>query len=104
LLPEAVYEELTSNQDFLEEAEQVKSCEFFKKVFVGDSQAVGMLMRVTGLDLGESENGVAILHRSAHLSVALAPCTEASSSGWHGAWDCFAKVWIVNLRARILPT
>ena len=55
MLPEAVYEELISNQDFLEEAEQVKSCEFFKKVFVGDSQAVGMLMRVTGLDLGESE-------------------------------------------------
>lgn len=55
MLPEAVYEELTSNQDFLEEAEQVKSCEFFKKVFVGDSQSVGMLMRVTGLDLGESE-------------------------------------------------
>lgn len=32
LLPEAVYEELTSNQDFQDEAEQVKSCDFFKKV------------------------------------------------------------------------
>lgn len=31
LLPEAVYEELTSNQEFWDEAEQVKSCEFFKK-------------------------------------------------------------------------
>ena len=28
---------------------------FSKKVSVGNSQAVGMLMRVTGLDLGESE-------------------------------------------------
>ena len=55
LLPEAVYDELTSNQAFLEEAEQVKSCEFFKKVSVSNNNAVGMLMRITGLDLGESE-------------------------------------------------
>ena len=55
LLPEAVYEELTSNQDFLEEAEQVKSCEFFKRVSVSNNNAVGMRMRITGLDLGESE-------------------------------------------------
>ncbi|MDY6263484.1 MAG: hypothetical protein SPM09_03650 [Fibrobacter sp.] len=55
LFPEAVYEELTSNQEFWDEAEQVKSCEFFKKVSVDNSQAVGMLMRVIGLDLGESE-------------------------------------------------
>lgn len=55
LLPEAVYEELTLNQFFLEEAEQVKSCEFFKRVSVSNNNAVGMLMRITGLDLGESE-------------------------------------------------
>ena len=55
LLPEAVYEELTSNQDFQEEAEQVKSCDFFKKVSVSNNNAVGMLLRITGLDLGESE-------------------------------------------------
>ena len=55
LLPEAVYEELTSHQDFQDEAEQAKSCEFFKKVSVSDNNAVGMLMRITGLDLGESE-------------------------------------------------
>lgn len=55
LLPETVYEELTLNQFFLEEAEQVKSCEFFKRVSVSNNNAVGMLMRITGLDLGESE-------------------------------------------------
>lgn len=55
LLPEAVYEELTLNQFFLEEAEQVKSCEFFKRVSVSNNNTVGMLMRITGLDLGESE-------------------------------------------------
>lgn len=55
LLPEAVYEELTSNSAFQEEAEQVCACEFFKKVSVGNSETVDMLMRVTGLDLGESE-------------------------------------------------
>ena len=46
---------MTSNQDFQEEAEQVKSCDFFKKVSVSNNNAVGMLMRITGLDLGESE-------------------------------------------------
>lgn len=55
LLPEAVYEELTSNQDFQEEAEKVTSCDFFKRVSVSNNNAVGMLMRITGLDLGESE-------------------------------------------------
>lgn len=55
LLPEAVFEELTSNPVFQEESEQVKNCEFFKKVSVGNSDMVNMLMRVTGLDLGESE-------------------------------------------------
>lgn len=55
LLPEAVYEELTSNSAFQEEAERVKTCEFFKKVSVSNSETVDMLMRVTGLDLGESE-------------------------------------------------
>ena len=46
---------MTSNQDFQDEAEQVKSCEFFKKVSVSNNNAVGVLMRITGLDLGESE-------------------------------------------------
>ena len=55
LLPEAVYEELTSNSAFQEEAERIKACEFFKKVSVSNSETVDMLMRVTGLDLGESE-------------------------------------------------
>ena len=55
LLPEAVYEELTSNSAFQEEAERVNACEFFKMVSVGNSETVDMLMRVTGLDLGESE-------------------------------------------------
>lgn len=33
----------------------MKSCDFFKKVSVSNNNAVGMLMRITGLDLGESE-------------------------------------------------
>lgn len=33
----------------------MKSCEFFKRVSVSNNNAVGMLMRITGLDLGESE-------------------------------------------------
>ncbi len=55
LLPEAVFEELVSNPIFQEEADKVKNCSFLKKVSIANSSTVNMLMRMTGLDLGESE-------------------------------------------------
>ncbi|MCQ2103927.1 MAG: hypothetical protein MJY98_11985 [Fibrobacter sp.] len=55
LLPDAVYEELTSNLNFQVEADKVRSCDFFKRVSIANSDTVNMLMRMTGLDLGESE-------------------------------------------------
>lgn len=55
LLPEAVYGEITSNEAFSQEAEQVRNCPFLKRVGVGNREAVDILMRAAGLDLGESE-------------------------------------------------
>ena len=55
LIPQAVYEELTTNPDFQDEAEQIKNSSFIKVVFVKEQKAVDVLRRFSGLDLGESE-------------------------------------------------
>lgn len=54
-IPRAVFDELTSNPRFLEEAEQVRDCPFIHIVKVDDRKTVSLLRRATGLDLGESE-------------------------------------------------
>ncbi len=55
IIPRAVYDELTSNAQFQEEAQMINDAEYIKVVEVEDSKAVELLQRVTGLDLGESE-------------------------------------------------
>ena len=55
LIPKAVYQELTSNETFKDEAETIKICPFLDVVSVADSKTVDVLRRATGLDLGESE-------------------------------------------------
>ena len=55
LIPKAVYEELTNNQNYPEEIEQIKNCAFLQIVSVNERNAVDELRRSTGLDLGESE-------------------------------------------------
>ena len=55
LIPEAVFEELTSNLNYQEEAKQIKTCDFIKKVTVEKTESVYLLRRATGLDKGESE-------------------------------------------------
>ena len=55
LIPKAVYDELTSNATFQDEANTVKSCPFLEVVTIPDSKTVDILRRATGLDLGESE-------------------------------------------------
>jgi len=55
LIPEAVYSELTTNERYSEEAEEIKSSPFIRVVSVGERKAVDILRRATGLDLGESE-------------------------------------------------
>ena len=54
-IPGAVYEELVSNSEFQEEAQQIQGSPFIKRVVIEDGKAVELLRRVTGLDIGESE-------------------------------------------------
>lgn len=55
LIPTAVFNELTSNESFQEEAQQIRNCPFIRVVSVSETKAVDVLRRSTGLDLGESE-------------------------------------------------
>lgn len=55
MIPRAVYDELTSNAQFQEEAKTINDAEYIKVVKVEDSKAVKLLQRATGLDLGEAE-------------------------------------------------
>lgn len=55
LIPEAVYNELTTNNKFQEEADTIINAEYIKVVNVNDAKSVELLRRATGLDLGESE-------------------------------------------------
>lgn len=55
LIPNAVYEELTANQRFMEEAKTVKTAHYIKPVPVSNLEAVRILKMATGLDQGESE-------------------------------------------------
>ena len=55
VIPEAVYNELTSNNSFKDETELIKNSSFIRVVAVKDRKTVSVLQRATGLDLGESE-------------------------------------------------
>lgn len=54
-IPVAVYQELTTNQKFKQEAELIKGKAFIDIVEVEDTKSVSILQRATGLDKGESE-------------------------------------------------
>lgn len=54
-IPKAVFDELTSDNRFLLEAEQIRSSDFIRVVELNDDKTVNVLRRATGLDLGESE-------------------------------------------------
>ena len=55
LVPNAVYEELVSNSNYLIEAQMVVKCPFLKRLEVSDRQSIKILREVIGLDAGESE-------------------------------------------------
>lgn len=63
LIPEAVFKELTTNDCFQEEAEQIRNCAFIRRVSVDEQKTVAILRRATGLDQGESE---AIIYADDH--------------------------------------
>ena len=55
MIPDAVYDELTSNPQYVNEANLIIASEYICKVSVAGSESVKLLQRATGLDRGESE-------------------------------------------------
>ena len=55
VIPQAVYDELTVNKQFPNEAEQIRACPFLQVRTISNSSRVCELQGRTGLDLGESE-------------------------------------------------
>lgn len=56
VIPEAVYVELTSNNDYEAERKEIESCAFLSVEKVHNVESVRILRDVTGLDAGESES------------------------------------------------
>lgn len=54
-IPMAVYNELTINPRFEDEAKEIGKCPFIHITKVQDGKSVDVLRRATGLDVGESE-------------------------------------------------
>ena len=67
LIPTAVFHELTSNDCFQEEAQQIRDCPYIRVVSVSETKAVDVLRRSTGLDLGESEAIIYADDNNAHI-------------------------------------
>ncbi len=55
IIPGAMYQELTSNELFSEEAILIQTSPFIRVVYIENANAVSILRRAAGLDLGESE-------------------------------------------------
>ncbi len=55
LIPNAVYEELTADKRFIDEAKMLTNVSYIKSVSVSNPEAVRILRMATGLDQGESE-------------------------------------------------
>lgn len=55
IIPNAVYEELTSNPKYSSEAQIIANCSFLKRLGVFDRQSIKILREIVGLDIGESE-------------------------------------------------
>ena len=55
IIPAAVHRELTTNEKYSEEAEQINNCGFIRVIFVEDRKTVSIIQRTAGLDIGESE-------------------------------------------------
>lgn len=69
IVPNAVYEELVSNSNYLTEAQMVVECPFLKRREVSDRQSIKILREVVGLDAGESEAIVLAEEKQADLLI-----------------------------------
>ena len=83
-IPDAVYTELIANPQFFEEAQQIQSSSFIKRVVIDDSKSVDLLKRATGLDQGESE--AIILSDICHADLLL--MDEIKGRRWLNRWGC----------------
>ena len=72
-IPQAVFDELTSNKRFALEAEEIRNCPYIRVVQIEDDKSVDIIRRVTGLDLGESE--AIILTDNLHLDSQESECS-----------------------------
>jgi predicted nucleic acid-binding protein len=66
-IPDAVFEELTSNPRYSDEASTIRSFPYIDIISVSDTDAVEQVSREDGLDLGESEAIVLTQEISADL-------------------------------------
>ena len=66
-IPDAVFEELTSNPRYSDEAAAIRSYPYIDIISVNDTDAVDQVSREDGLDLGESEAIVLTQEISADL-------------------------------------
>ena len=67
IIPEAVYDELTSNTNYPKESLMIKSSSYISRESVMNHQSVDDLMGKTGLDIGESEAIVMVKEKNADL-------------------------------------
>lgn len=67
MIPEAVFEELTSNAVYKAEKEEIIKCTFLVSEKVKNTESVNILRDVTGLDEGESEALVLYQEKKADL-------------------------------------
>ncbi len=56
LIPQVVFDELTADERFKPEADQIRRNQFIKVKTVKNPESVNLLKRATGLDQGESES------------------------------------------------
>lgn len=67
VMPEAVYDELTNNNNYEEERKELEKCSFLSIEKVHNVESVQILRNVTGLDAGESESLVLYGEKKADL-------------------------------------
>ena len=67
MIPSAVYDELTSNPKYPEEALKIQSSDYILQEAVMNHQSVDDLMGNNGLDIGESEAIIMVMEQNADL-------------------------------------
>ena len=84
LIPQAVYDELTIDMRFEQEARQIEKSNFIEVKLVKNPESVSILKRATGLDQGESEAIVLAYERKELTSKEARECIDVlQNAGRH---------------------